>query len=64
VGRRHNSIGQTEELTDHRVHEIRMEGHDIEAAGPIPMDRLDSDLFTGDEVLHCRQQDSPKRFSV
>jgi hypothetical protein len=62
--RRHDAVGQAEELADHRVYEIRMERHDLEPTGPTPMSRLDAGPLLGDKALHRREQGSPQRFSI
>jgi hypothetical protein len=62
--RRHDPVGQPEELTHHRIDQVRVAGHDLKSAGPASVRRLDAGPFLGDELLHRGQQCRAQRLPI
>jgi hypothetical protein len=57
-------VGEPEQLTDDRIHQVGMEGHHIETAGALAVRGLDAASLLADELFDRGQQCLPERFSL
>ena len=57
-------VGEPEQLTDDRIHQVGMQGHHIETAGALAVRGLDAASLLADEPFDRGQQRLPERFSL